>query len=113
MLFRIMLFRSAGAYFKRFGPPTLALARFIVGVRLFASPLAGAGAIPYPQFLVYDFSGVLLWSAASSISGEGPGTVQPSCRLLLRRKRRPLTMSVKFKTPMSITNDGTSWREEG
>ncbi|MFN3476688.1 MAG: DedA family protein [Candidatus Methylomirabilales bacterium] len=66
------------AYFQRFGALTIALARFVMGVRLFASPLAGATVIPYRRFLVYDLLGALLWSAAFVLLGYtlSPGGVR-------------------------------------
>lgn len=62
------------ASFQRFGAFTVALARFVVGVRLFASPLAGSTALPYRRFLVYDLLGALLWSAAFVLLGYTLGT---------------------------------------
>ncbi len=50
-------------FFARFGVFTIPLARFIVGVRLFSAPFAGAVRIPYPKFLVLDAIGAVLWTS--------------------------------------------------
>lgn len=49
-------------YFERFGPLTIVIGRFVAGVRIFAAPMAGAGAIPYPRYLAFDGLGALLWA---------------------------------------------------
>lgn len=54
----------AREHFQRFGPFTIVLGRFVAGVRLFAAPLAGAGAISYPRYLGWDALGAVVWSGA-------------------------------------------------
>jgi membrane protein DedA with SNARE-associated domain len=56
--------QDAERYIDRFGPLAIVLGRFVAGVRLFASPLAGTGAISYPRFLGFEIVGALLWSSA-------------------------------------------------
>ena len=51
------------AYFKRFGAGAIMLSRFSHSVRLFASALSGCGHIPYWRFLVFDFTGTVLYAA--------------------------------------------------
>jgi membrane-associated protein len=55
--------------FRRFGGLTIVIGRFVAGVRLFAAALAGAGAITYPRFLVFDVLGALLWSTVFVLPG--------------------------------------------
>ncbi len=55
--------QRAQRYVERFGPLAIVLGRFVAGVRLFATPLAGTGALGYPRFLAYEIVGALLWSA--------------------------------------------------
>jgi membrane protein DedA with SNARE-associated domain len=61
--------RRAHDYFRRFGGLTIVIGRFVAGVRLFASVLAGSGAIPYHRFLLFDVLGALLWAAAFVLFG--------------------------------------------
>lgn len=51
-------------FFARFGVFTIPLARFIVGVRLFSAPFAGAVRIAYVKFLILDAIGAALWANA-------------------------------------------------
>ncbi|MBM4440578.1 MAG: DedA family protein [Candidatus Rokubacteria bacterium] len=53
---------DARAYFERWGGFTIVIGRFVTGVRLFASALAGAGGIAYPRFLLFDVVGALVWT---------------------------------------------------
>jgi membrane protein DedA with SNARE-associated domain len=52
----------ARSRFDRFGPLALVIGRFVAGVRLFAAPMAGSGAISYPRFLLFELIGGVLWS---------------------------------------------------
>lgn len=52
----------AESFFSRFGVFTIPLARFIIGVRLFSAPFAGAVRIAYPRFLILDAIGAALWA---------------------------------------------------
>jgi membrane protein DedA with SNARE-associated domain len=56
--------------FQRYGAPSVILGRFFAGIRLFAAPLAGSGAIPYWKFLTYDVVGALLWSGGFVMLGH-------------------------------------------
>ncbi len=52
----------AREYFKRFGPLTIIIGRFVAGVRIFTAPMAGTGIISYPRYLLFDAVGALLWA---------------------------------------------------
>ena len=52
----------ARSRFARFGPFAIVIGRFMAGVRLFAAPMAGGGAISYPRFLLFDVIGAIAWS---------------------------------------------------
>jgi membrane protein DedA with SNARE-associated domain len=54
--------RKTGEYYRKFGPATIVIGRFVAGVRIFASPLAGAGLVPYWKFLAFEVAGALLWA---------------------------------------------------
>lgn len=54
---------------KRGGGLTVAFARFVVGVRAFAAPMAGSMQMAYPRFLAYDALGALLWASLVATTG--------------------------------------------
>src|SRR5574337_373117 len=54
---------------RRGGGLTVAFARFVVGIRAFAAPMAGATRMAYPHFLVYDALGALLWATLAATAG--------------------------------------------
>jgi membrane protein DedA with SNARE-associated domain len=56
-------------YFKRFGPLTIIIGRFVAGVRIFTAPMAGTGIISYPRYLLFDALGALLWSGIFVVLG--------------------------------------------
>ncbi len=49
------------AYFEKYGPKTVILARFVPIVRTFTPFVAGMGAMPFPRFIAYSVVGSLLW----------------------------------------------------
>ena len=55
--------------FARYGPATVFLARFIFGMRVLASLLAGALRMPWRKFALFNFLGAALWVAAISSAG--------------------------------------------
>jgi membrane protein DedA with SNARE-associated domain len=73
--------RKAHDYFRRFGGLTIVIGRFVTGVRLFASALAGAGAIRYVRFLAFEILGALLWAGIFVAVGHWLGG--PAARALL------------------------------
>jgi len=52
----------AEAFFKRFGYITIPMARFVVGVRVLSSPIAGALRIGYVKFLMLEIIGATAWT---------------------------------------------------
>jgi membrane protein DedA with SNARE-associated domain len=48
--------------FERFGALAIVIGRFVAGVRLFAAPMAGGGALSYPRFLLFELIGAVAWS---------------------------------------------------
>lgn len=54
---------------RRGGGLTVAFARFAVGVRAFAAPMAGSTKMSYPRFLTYDALGALLWVTLAAACG--------------------------------------------
>jgi membrane protein DedA with SNARE-associated domain len=55
-------FNRAQAMIVRFGHWAVFVARFITGLRVLAGPLAGAFLMPYPRFLLSNFSGAVVWA---------------------------------------------------
>jgi membrane protein DedA with SNARE-associated domain len=55
--------------FERYGPATVFLARFIFGMRVLASLLAGALHMPWRKFALFNFMGAAVWVTA--ICGAG------------------------------------------
>ncbi len=57
------------SYFKRHGPKTILVARFIAGLRVFAALLAGASKMPWRLFFIYNVAGAILWSVVITTLG--------------------------------------------
>jgi membrane-associated protein len=55
--------------FERYGAVTIFLARFIFGMRVLASLLAGALQMPWRKFVLFNFLGAAVW--VSAICGAG------------------------------------------
>jgi len=72
--FRGLALERGERFFERHGPKTVFLGRFVPGVRVVAAVLAGAGAMPWPRFALYNLSGAFVWAAtvASLASLVGP-----------------------------------------
>jgi membrane protein DedA with SNARE-associated domain len=60
---------EARKQFARFGPAAIIVGRFAFSIRLMASLLAGSGAMSYPQFLLFDVLGGLVWAAVLVLLG--------------------------------------------
>ena len=61
--FRAVALERGERFFDRHGAKTVFLARFVPGVRVVAAVLAGASAMPWPRFAVYNVSGAFVWAA--------------------------------------------------
>jgi membrane protein DedA with SNARE-associated domain/rhodanese-related sulfurtransferase len=61
--------RRTHSLFTRFGPASLAFAKFVPGFGLLATALAGASRTPLRTFVVFDAIGALLWSGLAVILG--------------------------------------------
>ena len=62
-------FENAKALFLRHGHWAVFTGRFITGLRVFAGPLAGLFKMPYPRFLLYNFTGAAVWATAIGCVG--------------------------------------------
>jgi membrane protein DedA with SNARE-associated domain len=61
--------RRGERLFARHGAMTIFFARFIFGMRIIAGPLAGVLAMPWRQFVFYNFLGATLWVTVISLVG--------------------------------------------
>jgi len=64
-------------FFKKYGPLTIVVARFIPIVRTIAPTLAGAAEMDYVTFLAYNIVGGFSWVVSISMLGYFLGTVIP------------------------------------
>jgi membrane protein DedA with SNARE-associated domain len=55
--------QSATGVFRRYGMGTLVLAKFIPGMGIVTTPMAGVMGMPLVRFLLLDATGVVLWAA--------------------------------------------------
>ena len=63
------------AFFEKYGPKTIVVARFVPVVRTFAPLIAGVSAMRYPVFLGFDAVGGIAWGAGLSVLGYFLGNV--------------------------------------
>jgi membrane-associated protein len=63
------------AFFDRYGPRAIVLARFVPIVRTFITVTAGVGRMDYRTYTTYSVIGGLLWGAGVTILGFSLGNV--------------------------------------
>jgi membrane protein DedA with SNARE-associated domain len=75
---------TAGRFFQRFGIWTVTLARFVPGLRAFATPFAGITRMPFAKFLIADLVGAFAWAALITGLGAafGPALAEALGRVL-------------------------------
>jgi membrane protein DedA with SNARE-associated domain len=56
-------------FFRRYGPRSLLVAKFLPGLNAIASPFSGIFKMPFRRFLFFDFFGIVFW--AGSFIGLG------------------------------------------
>lgn len=61
------------AFFARFGPAAVALARFVTGVRVAAAFAAGTSRMPWSIFLPFNILGAFAWATVVSLAGYAAG----------------------------------------
>uniref|UniRef100_B8HN80 SNARE associated Golgi protein n=1 Tax=Cyanothece sp. (strain PCC 7425 / ATCC 29141) TaxID=395961 RepID=B8HN80_CYAP4 len=59
------------------------LGRFVALLRIFAGPMAGVAEMPYPQFLLYNSAGAILWATIMVTLAFFAGHVVPLERLAI------------------------------
>jgi membrane-associated protein len=75
--FRVHLER-ANAFYSKYGPKTVVLARFVPIVRTFVPAVAGAARMNYRQFFTYNVLGGLLWVLSTTLLGYALGLTIPN-----------------------------------
>lgn len=63
------------AFFVRFGPAAVILARFVAVVRTFAPIAAGVGKMPWRKYSLYNFIGAIIWGIGLTMFGWGIGHI--------------------------------------
>jgi len=63
------------AFFEKYGGKAVVLGRFVPIVRTFVPFVAGAGAMTYGRFALYNVVGGLVWVGVCTLAGYGFGTV--------------------------------------
>jgi len=63
------------AFFVRFGPLAVILARFVPVVRTFAPIAAGVGHMPWRRYSLYNLIGALIWGVGLTMFGYGIGHI--------------------------------------
>lgn len=63
------MFTKAQARFRKYGHWAVFVGRFITGLRVFAGPLAGIFRMSYWRFLIFNFSGAVVWAMAAVTVG--------------------------------------------
>lgn len=58
------------SFFHRFGILSLAVSKFMPGVRLFAAPMAGLTGYSFIGFLLLDWLGGVLWATSFAVAGR-------------------------------------------
>jgi membrane-associated protein len=62
-------------FFEKYGGKAVVFGRFVPIVRTFVPFVAGAGAMTYSKFVVFNVGGAMLWVGICTLAGYGFGTV--------------------------------------
>jgi membrane-associated protein len=76
--FRKKHLQRAHEFYEKNGGKTVILARFIPIVRTFCPPVAGAAAMNYSQYLLYDICGGVIWVGSMVLGGYFLGRSVPN-----------------------------------
>jgi membrane-associated protein len=76
-LFKPQNLAKAKGFYDKYGPITIVLARFMPFIRTFAPIVAGAVAMNYRTFFVYNVVGAILWGAGVTLAGYLLGAMFP------------------------------------
>ena len=76
--FRRSHLQRAHDFYEKYGGKTVILARFMPIVRTFCPPVAGAAAMPYARYVVYDVCGGIFWTSSLILGGYLLGRSVPN-----------------------------------
>jgi membrane protein DedA with SNARE-associated domain len=62
-------FQVVEGYFEHYGSFTVAISRFVAGLRVVAALAAGTSGMPWPRFLLANLTGAIAWGVAMSLLG--------------------------------------------
>lgn len=74
----------AELFFARHGDKTIVIARFVLGLRTWASILAGMSRMPFWRFQLFSAAGGLVWAAVIGTAGYVLGSNLPLLEAILR-----------------------------
>lgn len=78
LFFRRSHLQRAHDFYEKYGGKTIILARFVPIIRTFCPPVAGAAAMSYRRYLVYDIFGGMIWTGSMILGGYGLGRSVPN-----------------------------------
>jgi membrane-associated protein len=76
-VFSIENVKRTNAFFTKYGPGAVILARFVPVVRTFAPVAAGVGHMDYRKYSLYNFIGAMVWGAGLTYLGYLLGYIPP------------------------------------
>ncbi|MFN3884398.1 MAG: DedA family protein [Rhodocyclaceae bacterium] len=62
-------YEKTHAFYERYGPMTMTMARFVPLIRTFAPFVAGIARMTYPRFFAFDLLGAVLWVFSLTLAG--------------------------------------------
>jgi membrane-associated protein len=77
-LFRRSHLQRAHDFYEKYGGRAVILARFVPIIRTFCPPVAGAAAMPYSRYLLFDIFGGVFWVGAMILGGYSLGRSVPN-----------------------------------
>jgi len=76
--FRRSHLQRAHGFYEKYGGRAVIFARFVPIIRTFCAPVAGAAAMPYMRYLLFDVLGGVLWVGAMILGGFFLGRSVPN-----------------------------------
>ncbi len=76
-LFSIANVKRTNAFFERFGPLAVIIARFVPVIRTFAPIMAGVGHMSYRRYSLFNAIGAVVWGMGITLAGFGIGHIPP------------------------------------
>ena len=77
-LFRRSHLQRAHDFYEKYGGRAVIFARFVPIIRTFCPPVAGAAAMPYSRYLLFDIFGGMFWVGAMILGGYSLGRSVPN-----------------------------------